>query len=263
MKPTTVLRHLMLLALFLIALGARATESYVVVTGADSNPPFSGPELPEGGLITEIIREAITRMGAESQVEYLPWNHAYRRADSALVLGAYPYVKDAERLQHFYFSTPLYVTVERFFVANNANITYVEDSDLQGLILCRPLGYSLESVNHLIQQNIVRLWAPNDLATCFQLLSAGRVNLVPIGEETGYSVIAENFPGKGGFKVLSKPIQVNGYHLMVSKDYPNAAEILARFNDEVVGMWDEGRIAAIYAKHNTALPPADMFQLAP
>ncbi|WP_094709772.1 ABC transporter substrate-binding protein [Hahella sp. CCB-MM4] len=263
MRPTTVFRQFMLLAIFFFALVAQAEESYIVVTGADSNPPFSGPELPQGGLITEIIREAIARMGAESQVEYLPWNHAYRRADSALVLGAYPYVKDAERLQHFFFSTPLYVTVERFFVVHDSDITFSRDSDLQGLILCRPLGYSLESVNHLIEQNVVRLWAPNDLATCFQLLAAGRVNLVPIGEETGYSVIAENFPAPDDFKVLTKPIQVNGYHLMVSKEYPHATEILQRFDDEVMGMWNEGRIAALYAKHHTALPPVEMFHLAP
>ncbi|WP_157496748.1 substrate-binding periplasmic protein [Hahella ganghwensis] len=263
MKQVMILWRTVILAALFIVFPARAVESYIVATGADPNPPFSGPELPQGGLITELIQEALARIGAESQVEYIPWNHAYRKADTAQVLGAFPYVKDAERERRFYFSSPLYVTVERFFVAEDAEIDYSKDSDLQGLILCRPLGYSLESVQHLIEENIVKLWAPNDLATCFQLLAAGRVDLVPIGEETGNSIIETSFPSTKLFKVLRRPIQVNGYHLMVSRDYPDALKILERFDNAVSDMWNEGRIKALYRKHNTTLPSIDMFQLAP
>ena len=249
--------------LTLVCHRALAQESFIIVTGADSNPPFSGPDLPGGGLVTQIIQEALGRMGAESDVEYLPWNQAYRRAESAQVLGTFPYVKDQERLALFYFSTPLYVTVERFFVAANASIRFESDNDIQDKILCRPLGYSHESIQRFLDTKRVKLWEPNDLATCFQILAAGRVDLVPIGEETGRTLIRQMYGNDALFDVLPKPIQVNGYHLMASKNYPNVLDVLQRFDAQIQVMWKEGRIQELYRLHNTALPAAEMFLLAP
>ncbi len=259
--PQILLIYAILLAF--ISSSSYGQERYTVVTGLDSNPPFSGPDLPEGGLVTQIIQEAVERMGATSEVEYLPWNQAYRRTDLAQVLGAFPYVKDKDRLEKFYFSVPLYVTVERFFIAAGADIKFEQDSDLQDKIICRPLGYSHESILRLLDSSLVKLWEPHDLKTCFQILVAGRVDLVPIGEETGRALIYQLYGNHPPIDVLPKPIQVNGYHLMVSKNYPEAAAVVQRFDAAVKTMWEDGRMAALYQLHETELPAAEMFLLAP
>ncbi|MDG9669829.1 transporter substrate-binding domain-containing protein [Hahella sp. CR1] len=250
------------LCLILLSGWAEAVE-YTLVTGKDSYPPFSGEDLPNGGLVTEIIQAVLERSGAGVKIEYLPWNRGFRLAEAGDVLGTFPYVKDRDRVDAFYFSSPLYVTVELFFVRRDEEIKYTSDEDLAGLVLCRPLGYSLESVQPLLDKDVVRLWTPNDLETCFQLLESKRVHLVPIGVRVGRSTIERLFGDPEHFRVLSKPLQVNGLHLIISRRRPDAESIMTNFNKNLSEMWKEGAIRKIYDKHHTQMPTDELLKAAP
>ncbi|MEQ8667212.1 MAG: transporter substrate-binding domain-containing protein [Rhodospirillales bacterium] len=60
----------------------RLTPAGVVVTTLDW-PPYTGADLPGGGAVTEVVRQAFARSGIETSVIYVPWKRAIAYAKDA------------------------------------------------------------------------------------------------------------------------------------------------------------------------------------
>ena len=45
---------------------------------ADNYPPYYGEDLPNGGVLTEIIVEAFRRAGYELKIKWVPWKRAVK-----------------------------------------------------------------------------------------------------------------------------------------------------------------------------------------
>ena len=46
-------------------------------------PPYTGQDLPQGGAVTEIVRQAFGHAGIHTEVKFLPWKRAIAYADEA------------------------------------------------------------------------------------------------------------------------------------------------------------------------------------
>jgi len=64
-----------------------------LVTG--DYPPFSGIQLPQGGMTTEITVKAFKEMGYQAQIDYQPWKRGFTNTRKLLYFGTFPYVKDS------------------------------------------------------------------------------------------------------------------------------------------------------------------------
>ena len=246
-KLAKMSRALFFLATLVLANQAIA-ETLNLVTG-DGFPPFTGQNLPNGGLATEIVQRVFNEMGYEVNIDFKPWKRGYSDAKKKKYLATFPYEKNAKRLRDFSYSQPLYNFAHYFFIKDGAAIEFTKDEDLQGLRACLPIGYNPLRLQDMVDKGIVTLERPVDMDACFQMLERGRVDLVRVHQRVGWKVIEKVFKTKAGFRVLDKPVRENIAHLIVAKDHTDGVRLLERFDKTLQTLNAEGVIEEIIQRH--------------
>lgn len=107
--------------------------------------PYSSQALAQQGIATKIVTEAFKLTNIQHQVstEYLPWKRAIDFAQKGLVDVSYPYFKNPQRSEHFYFSEPLFNSVALVY-GNEQTQGHTEPAP-QSLV-CLPLGFAMGSM---------------------------------------------------------------------------------------------------------------------
>ncbi|WP_421865965.1 substrate-binding periplasmic protein [Motiliproteus sp.] len=240
------LRAIALLLFALLAAVSKA-DNHQLVTG--EFPPFTGKDLPAGGLATDIITLAFTAMGENVEVSYLPWKRGYETTLRGRFLGTFAYSKNEEREKTWLFSKPLYNLEEVFIGLSGSPLKYESDADLKGLRICKPLGYNLFGLKKLHQQGDIALVHPSDMEGCFRLLSKKRVDLVMTNKTTAETLKRRQIDGKLAFQVLSKPFVRIGHHLIIPKTHPNAQALMNRFDASLADLQASGQVEHLVAQH--------------
>ncbi len=236
--------------LFAQSLSLLASE-FELVTGNDY-PPLSDNNLLNGGIATEIVSEAMTKLyGPESYtISFVPWSRGYQEAKEGKYVGTFPYAKNDEREVDFLYSDPLMVVEQKFFVKKGASTTFEVDTDLKGHIVCKPIGYNLDDIQRFIDADLITVQRPQTMENCFKMLKLNRVSLVVAGELLSEYLLA-NTQGMSmeDFDTLEQSLGERSLHLIVSKTYPNGREFIERFNKVLTEMKGSGQISDIIDKH--------------
>ena len=219
-----------------------------LVTG--DYPPFSGIQLPQGGMTTEITVKAFQQMGYQTNIEYEPWKRGFTNTQKLLYFGTFPYVKDLEREKLFLFSDPLYSSKPYFFTRQDSNITYEKDEDLQGLTACVPIGYSYREIQSFLDKKIITVvMRPSNDAACFRALKKGRADLYAGNDITGWEIIKKTFGHTNDFKTIGKALKTASYYIMVGKQHPNGRALLDIFNQGLGVLKSKGVYQEIIHRH--------------
>jgi len=224
-----------------------SAESFKLVTGEFA--PFTGQDLPDGGLTSEIIKRAFETMEHTTRIEFRPWKRGYQSTLKHEYFGTFPYVKTKERSEQFFYSNPIYTARVLWFARDDLDIPYTKDEDVKGLRACNPLGYSTKSIQKFIDQKLVHLITPKGDKECFKLIKMGRAHLYAVNEVTGWQVIQELYGTKAGFRTLGKSLQENTYHLMVARNYPYATKWLEQFNEGLANLQKQDVLKSIIIRH--------------
>lgn len=211
--------------------------------------PYSGEERPSRGMTTEIIKKAFKEVGYTAKISFLPWKRGVQNTLHHEITGTFPYVKDAERKELFYFSDPMYSAKVRFFVNNKFNRKYEKDEDLLGLTICLPLGYSAGEIQRFLDKKIFTVYSPPDAKRCFEALTIGRVDVYSVNELTGWKTIDELYGNRKKFRTIGKVLQINDYYLIIAKSYPNAEKIIEEFNQGLKLLKEKQLYQEIIMKH--------------
>lgn len=218
-----------------------------IVTG-DDYPPFTDRKLPEDGMITEIVTLIFKEMGYDVDIEFWGWNPGLDATYEGSFAATFPYGKDPKREKKFYFSKPLYEVLRLWYVKNDATIKYTKPEDLNGLSFCKAEGYSLADVQELLDKGTIRLQTVKDVQDCFELLQKGEVDLVPLNELVGWSIINKYFD-KSNFRTLDEPVGTRKLSLMVSKKYPEGDVLIYKFNQALNKLNQEKILQQIKTRH--------------
>ncbi|GGB50734.1 ABC transporter substrate-binding protein [Roseibium aquae] len=222
-----------------------------LVTGPNY-PPFTGPELRNGGLVTDIVQRTFEEMakGKPISIAFAPWTRGYQLAMEGRYLGTFPYIRTPDREEAFHYSDPIVTGHERFFVLAGSSIVFESGMDLQGFRICSPMGYDQTRFLSLIDANLVAIDEPSDLIDCFRLLAAGRTDLVPIIEQVGLYTIAQDPDlNIADFRILERSLRVSTLHLIISRKIPEAQTALTLFNEKLRDLRDAGIIDQIIHQH--------------
>ena len=233
---------------FMLASAALSAEPVALVTG-DDYPPFTGTDLPNRGLATEIVEAAFARMGTDVSVDFKPWKRGFEDTKTGEYLGTFPYGKNDEREEIFVYSQPLYEVGMFFFTRQGEAIDYNENADLAGRRVCLPIGFNPVRLQKLVDEGLISLDQPPDLEGCFRMLQAGRTDLVRTNDFIGWSVIDSVFQSRADFKMLEKPFRQSIEHLIVPKSNPDADATIAAFNQALRDLAEDGTLNEMLTRH--------------
>lgn len=203
------------------------SESIKISTGEFA--PYSGKGLDSKGIATQIVVGAFESSQQRHQLdfEFLPWKRALEYTKAGKSDVSYPYFKNADREQDYYFSEALYTSIGQVY--GNAS-TKDHNEPVPYSLVCIPLGYALGSVNDIVNKYKLTLVRPNYLIQCFQLLYKQRVEYVFANKAVAEYLVEEKLVPKPD-KLFPLPFfqTIASHHVIAAKNDKNK-RIIESFN---------------------------------
>jgi polar amino acid transport system substrate-binding protein len=205
-------------------------ETIKIVTGADY-PPYAEPSLPQGGLATAVVRQAIERAGWELELSWRPWANGYKATLAGEFAGTFPYIKTAERDKLFIYSDPIFELNAYVFGRPGEALDGTQPQTLKGLRYCKPLGWALLPVLAAMEKNKeLIILHPNDMSACMKLIVLKKADFTVTDLEQGAHAIKKIAPHPLLPQALGGIMDRQHLHLIMPLANPQSAERMARFN---------------------------------
>jgi polar amino acid transport system substrate-binding protein len=225
-------------------------DEVVKVAGNANFPPFSQIDYYKEGMSTEIVRAVFAEMRLPLEVDFMDANRAKAATFNGTVVATYPYVKNVADEETLLFSTPLYKVLNVFFIKKASGIIYEKPKDLKGKTIAIPIGYELPQLQDFYKKGIVNIRPCRTLADCFDLLNKGTVDMVAASEIVGWSTL-KTVPNAvaSDFKTLDQSLDQTTIHLVISKNHPNAEQLINQFDAAYQRLSLKGAISEIEDRH--------------
>lgn len=231
---------------FALAEQAQA-ERQTVRLMANASPPYIDENLPERGLVAELLQHVFARTNYNAELEIVSWSRAMEGVRIGLydALAAVWYTP--ERAQEFIFSEPYLGSKLILLKLRTDHADYYQLQDLKGKRLGVQVdfayGIDLESVTglRLLPQNYV-------IQNLLDLLN-GKVDFV-IGDQRTIALQLREYlaPRLHEFEVV--PIELPGRdrHVAATRAAAGGEKMIAAFNSALAQAKADGSLAAIIAK---------------
>jgi len=239
-----------LLAGGLIIAGAAQAEM-LKVTGSLWSPYLDG-DLPNGGLAVDLVRTALTRAGYEVQGNVEPWSRAYE----GTAVGVYDVVaavwQNEARGEELVFSNPYLLNDIIFLSRQGVLIEYRTLSDLSGFRIGVVRDYAYDEAFDS-DPDLHRIENSN-LIQNLLLLRQDRLDVIVGDKWSILHQISQFMPDDlAYFSALPKPLARRALRLGVSRMNPNAAGIVAAFDEAIGKMQADGTYDEIVRKHTAGI----------
>jgi len=214
---------------------------------ADNYPPYYGKELRDGGVLTEIVVEALKRAGYDVEIKFVPWKRALEGTKLGKHDGLYSVYYRKEREEWFVYSDPIPPANEiGFYKHKNKDISFKTIEDLKPYTIGVTRGYALPP--GFDQASLKISWVKDDEVS-LRKLHKGRVDLALVDKILGTFIMDTKIPEAVPDLVwLDPPVHVEFQHLVFSKKAGNFAMKLADFNRGLAEIEEDGTLNAIIKK---------------
>jgi len=239
------------------------TEAEIRLVTASNYAPFTDLDWPGQGMLTELVNAAFE--ATPEPLSYsITWEndwskHLFPMLDSKEYDMGFPWFQPDcagnpghERCANFHFSDPLVDLVILLFARSDAPLEFRQDSDLHGKTLCRPAGYFTHDLDRAdrrwLSEGLVTLTQPATPDECFALLVAGEVDAVALNEFLGVQKMFE-LGLTDQVAPLSRPLSVEGLHVLISKRHWRGTAHLYRFNAGLARLKQTDRYNEVVSRH--------------
>lgn len=232
---------LIALSSLLMARPAAAAESVKFVTG-NNYQPFSDENLPQGGMITAMVRAAYEKVPAEIEsITFTDWKRGYRAVKQGEYTATFPYVETKKRKKDMLYSEKIYTT--KTYAATNAKLPYEIDEieDLHGLTYCTPKNYSPGSrIKAMERAGKVEAEHPYRMKDCLRMLRTERVDFIPSERTPVIAAAEETFGSTAPIEFEKLVIQRTTLHAIFGKDVAGSRAAMRTFNEAMRRLRDSG-----------------------
>lgn len=213
-----------------------AAEPLRLVTG-DGYAPFTGKDLPGGGILTQVVQAALSRSQATSELHWRPWNRGLLMTLEGQYDATFPYVRSLVMAQDYLFSDPLLVVRQHLF-SRAGEVYEVDDlAALAGKRLCYPLGWQLPvAIQIMVEQGRLTRHAPQGLNECARLLLLQRDDFFIANGPIGEAALDATGEPASRFRRSQSTFPERSLHLIVSRRHPRAEQVLLTFNQGLAGL---------------------------
>lgn len=224
-------RRLFLCLLLGLGSSTSAAPAPLHLVSGENYAPFTGSELPGGGILTVVVQAAFAQQQLASTVDWKPWKRGYLDTKRGKYAATFPYRRSAEREQDYLFSEPLYTNNPRIY----SRVDEVFEPDnlaaLKGKRLCIPLGYLVQvDIQQMVDSGEITLHEPPTLDACARLLLLHRDDFFITDSKLGDIVLRGMGKDMGALRSSIAAFSSSSLYLIVARQNPQAVELLTTFN---------------------------------
>jgi polar amino acid transport system substrate-binding protein len=225
--------------------GTLNAEPVQLATGNDYRP-FTDESLPEGGLITAIVRAIYADQGEAVEVTFLPWNRAYYETKAGGFAATFPFVRNEERAADYYFSRPVYTTTQRPAVLASSDIEGDTLDELAGRSYCLPTGYApAPAIERMTASGKLTRRHPMTLTGCMRMLDDGAADFIPTSHMLARQTAARALGDADRIRFLDIVVEESTLHVMFPKSRAGAEAARDRFDATLTKFQRGGRLEGI------------------
>lgn len=238
----TVLLSLAVLTMFIWASPSSAQAETIRLVSGNLYPPFADERLPQGGVATAIVRAVFARMGYRVEIDHIDWAQGMEMTAQQRYLGSFPWFKNEERLQRFFYSKNIISSRPRLWLHTNLAASVDELEKMKGRTLCVPTGWAVEGYLQPMVQGgqIIRIDGV-DIVDCFKKLHARQVDAVSVDRRLGRMAADRVDTAAWVNSYQFAPVPTD-HHLIISRSYPNGERWIQEFDKVLQQMQDDRSI---------------------
>ncbi|QEL57373.1 substrate-binding periplasmic protein [Chromobacterium paludis] len=233
----------LLLALCVWA-GAAPAAELQISTGEYA--PWCGERLPAQGFVSRVVREAFAREGVQVRFRFMPWARALEALRNGDVQASSFWFDDPVKAKEFLYSAPLSEHREMLFHRKDlAMPRWQKLRDLSSLRFGATRGYTYTpEFRQLEKQGALSVEEANDDKTNLLKLLAGRIDIFPLDEFTGWQLLASDAFPPGARDLVTtenRPFSAHYGHLLMQRS-PRNAQWMAKFNAGLAKLRADGTL---------------------
>ena len=250
----------------------KSLKEIEIVTGEWN--PYTGNQLLNQGMASEIVRTVFNDMGYNMQLEFMPFSLGYEKTIKQEFRGIFPYFKTGRRTEEMFFSDKMFDTnISFFYIESNPELKATiesgnikQTSDLEPYCIGLIQGYNYgEPI-----ENLPRTRRFNSEINAFRGLfeadnlgieeedSCGRGNgieILPAEQRVGEKILANYFRDKRYLISEIKQLEfILPVYFLMPKSEPANEKLIDEFNESLLKLKQNGIISAItlsYAEPET------------
>ena len=241
-----------LLTLLLLSLSGSllADEQPLKLVSGDDYAPFTGINLPGGGMLTQIVMAALAEQNTSATLDWLPWKRGYLYTQQGRYDGTFPYVPAAPRQLEFLYSEPVYTLEQHFYSRSGEPFEPDNLAALTGKRLCYPLGWQPPGViQKLLDQGLITRHTPPSLSACAKLLLLQRDDFFVADTALGKVALRDSGKPLSAFHTSRGSLPRSTLHLIVSRQHPQGSQLISRFNAGLATLRANGKYAQIIERY--------------
>ncbi|MDG9925239.1 MULTISPECIES: transporter substrate-binding domain-containing protein [unclassified Pseudomonas] len=230
--------------------GSLANAAPIRLVTGDEYAPFAGQNLPNGGMLTELVQQVLSRAGHQTSLTWLPWKRGYQATLKGQFDATYPYLPTPERQAEYLFSAKLYETTQRLFSRAGHALEPDDLQQLEGKRMCLPLGWQPPPrLAPLLAVGKLQRHEPQDLTTCARLIDLGRDDFFVADSLLGERAIHRSGLAAERFSESQGVVGSNTLHFLVPRSRPGAQQLIDEFDKSLRLLQENGEYARILRAH--------------
>jgi uncharacterized protein len=249
---------------------AQPTKITVLAMG---RAPLADEQLPEGGLIPELLRSSLGKArpsGAGSEIELrwtmaapvksllsdasvdisLPWDGADCERPNDLVQAS------AVLCDNALYSDPILDVVVGLFTRSDSNFRFDTDEGIFGRTICISGDQDVSLLNGLgrgwLSQKRVMVVRQPTLLDCVSAVQTQEADAFVASDLEGRYVL-DRLGLSGHFRMAERQLGIRGVHAVASREHAHASELIAAVNRGLKELKASGAYATIVRSHLTRL----------
>jgi len=244
-----ILRFFLIVLLVLTSRTSQADPPNVLRLVADEWEPYTGENVLNQGLATDIVSTALRRAGYEVSIYIVPWTRALRGVQVGQYDGLIAAWLNPDREATMVY-TDHYLTNDLVLFKRSVDkILFSTLPDLDGytvgVVRDYAYGEKFESAANLMKKPAL------DLRTNVVRLSNYLIDIFPEDRFVVKYLLNTRYPEYfGKIDFLDKPLTQRTLHMTISRKVDGYKKIVADFNNELKAMQDEGLLDKLIQKHN-------------
>lgn len=245
-----------LLVYVLLSLPAVVQADNLRLVSGDDYAPFTGQQLPGGGMLSQLVQAALTESDIASTLDWRPWNRGYRVTLQGEYDATFPYVRTAEREREYLYSAPLFVVEQHLF--SRAGEVFEADNltDLVGTRLCYPLGWQPPAaISQMVEDGRLTRHSPTGLDECARLLLLNRDDFFVSDLRLGEAALRSTGQPASQFRRSRSLFNGNSLHFIVPRNHARAEELIEAFNAGLAVLRKSGEYQRIINQYLRASTP--------
>ena len=237
----------LLLYLFLFSLSLYGSDAPKVIIAMNAWEPIKYETEPYG-VLAQITKEAFALEGVEVEFRVAPWKRGYDYVLNGQWHGIVGWNSTDEREKLFFVSTPVLIEKVVFFHHKDLSLDWNTVEDLQGLSVGIISGYNYgPDLQRAIDDNIVNEDITASEENSIKMLDSRRFDIWPCEIDVGLFLIQKYLPENKAEQLTfnPNPIQISDLCLLLSREIPENADNLDKFEKGLVSLKESGRFREI------------------